>query len=229
MIELKNITRNYESGGVVALDDIDLRIGRGEFITVVGPSGSGKSTLLHILGALDRPDSGSYSLEGHDITHLADRDLSRIRNIHFGFVFQSFHLLPHHTCLENVAKPLVYAGVARKERIRQAAEMLDRLGMGHRLRHFPSMLSGGEQQRVAIARSIINNPSLVLADEPTGNLPSELREEVMTILRSLHDAGTTLVLVTHDEVVAAAGLRCLRIGDGQIVSDSALCTHQRRS
>jgi len=221
MIELKEVTRAYESAGVVALDRVNLRIGRGEFVTVVGPSGSGKSTLLHILGGLDRADSGSYELEGHDITRLTDRDLSRIRNKHFGFVFQSFHLLPDQTCVENVAQPLVYAGVARKERTRCASDALDRLGMGHRLDHFPSMLSGGEQQRVAIARSFVSRPSLILADEPTGNLPSEMREEVMAILRSLHREGMTLVIVTHDNSIAAEGERRIALGDGRIVSDTA--------
>ncbi len=219
MIELERVGKCFKAGGAAihALRGIDLKIERGDFITVAGPSGSGKTTLLQILGALDAPDSGRYRLEGHDITELADREMSRIRNRHFGFIFQSYNLLSDCTAFENVMMPLVYAGVRRPERRDRAERLIARVGMGRRMHHYPSMLSGGEQQRIAIARALVNNPSLILADEPTGNLPSRTGREILDLFSLLHRDGTTLVIVTHDEGVAALGNRRLRMEEGAIV------------
>jgi putative ABC transport system ATP-binding protein len=219
MIELENVSRRYRTGGtsVEALRSINLRVERGELITVTGPSGSGKTTLLQILGTLDAPDDGTYLLEGHDITRLGDRETSRIRNRHFGFVFQSFNLLPDCTALENVQVPLIYAGVPRRQRRARAARMLETVGLARRAHHYPSMLSGGEQQRVAIARALVGGPSLVLADEPTGNLPSGTGKEILRLFLELHEAGAAFVIVTHDESVAACGGRRIHMEDGRIV------------
>jgi putative ABC transport system ATP-binding protein len=193
MIELLNVVKTYRMGeeNVHALAGVDFYLQRGEFVTVMGPSGSGKSTLLHILGCLDVPTSGEYLLEGTDISALSDRELAAIRNRHFGFVFQSFNLFPELTARENVAIPLMYTGVP-KERRAQALQLLAAVDMNHRLHHFPSQLSGGEQQRVAIARALANDPTLLLADEPTGNLPSQQGEEVLSIFSRLNDAGMPL-------------------------------------
>jgi putative ABC transport system ATP-binding protein len=182
----------------------------------MGPSGSGKTTLLQILGALDAPDSGRYRLEGHDITELPDRETSRIRNRHFGFIFQSYNLLSDCTAFENVMMPLVYAGLPRSQRRDRAERLIAMVGMSHRMHHHPSMLSGGEQQRIAIARALVNNPSLILADEPTGNLPSKTGKEILDLFSILHRNGATLVIVTHDERVAALGNRRLRMEEGRI-------------
>ncbi len=219
MIVLEKVSRHFQAGGtsVEALRSIDLRVDRGELITVTGPSGSGKTTLLQILGTLDAPDDGTYSLEGHDITRLGDRETSRIRNRHFGFVFQSFNLLPDCTALENVLMPLIYAGVSRPERRERAGRMLETVGLTHRAQHYPSTMSGGEQQRVAIARALVGRPSLVLADEPTGNLPSGTGREILKLFMEMHDAGVTFVIVTHDESVAAYGRRRIHMEDGRIV------------
>jgi len=219
MIELERVGKCFKAGGAAihALRGIDLKIARGDFITVAGPSGSGKTTLLQILGALDAPDSGRYRLEGHDITELPDREMSRIRNRHFGFIFQSYNLLSDRTAFENVMMPLVYAGVRRPERRDRAERLIARVGMGRRMHHYPSMLSGGEQQRIAIARALVNNPSLILADEPTGNLPLKTGREILELFSILHRDGTTLVIVTHDEGVAALGNRRLRMEEGGIV------------
>ncbi len=222
MISLTGITRSYDLGSarVTALDSIDLQLDRGEFLTVMGPSGSGKSTLLHILGILDAPTSGTYRLEDHDLTTLADRELSRIRNEHFGFVFQSFNLFNEFNALENVMLPLMYAGVRGGERRERAERLLVDVGLGHRLHHYPNMLSGGEQQRVAIARALANDPTLILADEPTGNLPSDKGEEILQIIDRQNRDGVTVVMVTHDERLGVRGSRCLRLRDGKIESDS---------
>ncbi len=219
MIELDKVGRHFEAGGVLipALRDIDLKIHRGDFITVEGPSGSGKTTLLQILGALDAPDSGRYRLEGHDITGLSDREMSRIRNRHFGFIFQSYNLLPDCTAFENVMIPLVYAGLRRAERRDKADRMIVKVGMSRRMHHYPSMLSGGEQQRIAIARALVNDPILILADEPTGNLPVKTGRQILDLFRALHAEGVTLVIVTHDPGIAALGDRRLRMEDGRIV------------
>src|SRR5690606_24830296 len=189
LIELRAVSKVYDQMAepVVALRDVDLRIAQREFVSIMGPSGSGKSTLLHILGALDRPSSGQYLLEGVDLTTLKDGELARIRREHFGFVFQSYNLFPELTALENVVVPMIYAGVGARERRRRARELLEQVGLGHRLKHRPAELSGGEQQRVAIARALANGPTVLLADEPTGNLPTEQGRQVMQMLRELNE------------------------------------------
>ncbi|MEE8440862.1 MAG: ABC transporter ATP-binding protein [Spirochaetia bacterium] len=222
MITLEGISKSYDLGSVQinALRGIDLTIDRGEFITVMGPSGSGKSTLLHILGILDSPDGGIYRLEGHDLMTLSDKELSRIRNQHFGFVFQSFNLFNEFNAFENVMFPLMYAGIHGSERRARARSLLVQLGLEHRLYHYPNMLSGGEQQRVAIARALANDPTLILADEPTGNLPSDKGEEILQILDGLNRDGVTIVMVTHDDVLGQRGSRCVRLRDGIVESDT---------
>lgn len=221
MVRLSGIYKVYDMGGsdVAALDGVDLTVQRGEFVSIVGISGSGKSTLLHILGCLDTPTSGTYELEGHDVTRLGDRELSRVRNRHFGFVFQAYNLLPDLTALENVEQPLVYAGVGAKERRERAEEKLRQMGLADRLGHFPSQLSGGQQQRVAIARALVNEPTLLLADEPTGNLSSEHGSAILEILTELHDGGMSIVMVTHDPRIADLAERKVEILDGRIVRD----------
>jgi putative ABC transport system ATP-binding protein len=226
MITLEGISKSYDLGSVQvsALRGIDLTIDRGEFITVMGPSGSGKSTLLHILGILDTPDGGTYRLEEHDLMTLSDKELSRIRNQHFGFVFQSFNLFNEFNALENVMFPLMYAGVRGAERRERARSLLVQVGLEHRLFHYPNMLSGGEQQRVAIARALANDPTLILADEPTGNLPSEKGDEILQILDGLNRDGVTVVMVTHDDVLGGRGSRCVRLRDGLVDSDTRSLT-----
>ena len=222
MITLEGISKSYDLGTVqvTALKGIDLKIDRGEFITIMGPSGSGKSTLLHILGILDSPDGGIYRLEEHDLMTLSDKELSRIRNQHFGFVFQSFNLFNEFNALENVMFPLMYAGIHGAERRERARSLLVQVGLEHRMYHYPNMLSGGEQQRVAIARALANDPTLILADEPTGNLPSEKGEEILQILDGLNSGGVTVLMVTHDDVLGQRGTRCVRLRDGLIESDT---------
>jgi len=221
VIRLEGIVKEYYMGDVVvrALDSVDVEIQRGEFVSIMGPSGSGKSTLLNVLGVLDQPSAGAYYLEGVDITQLRDRELAKIRNQHFGFIFQAYNLFPELTALENVMVPLMYAGRPRRERRERAEELLNRVGMGHRLHHLPTQLSGGEQQRVAIARALANNPTLLLADEPTGNLATDQGAEIMGILQELNRQGTTVVIVTHDPAITAYGKRLLRLRDGKIISD----------
>ncbi len=221
MIKLEAITKVYAMGqvDVVALDGIDLEVQRGEFISIMGPSGSGKSTLLHILGALDAPTSGRYLLEDADIADLDDGELSRIRNKHFGFVFQSYNLFGELTAIENVMMPMMYARVPKRERVGRAKELLASVEMDHRLNHYPSQLSGGEQQRVAIARALANRPTLILADEPTGNLSSVQGNEILDILCRLNDQGTTIVMVTHDLQVGSYARRLIALRDGRIAID----------
>lgn len=225
MIELKDVKKIYEMGQieVQALKGVSLKIDRGEFVSIMGPSGSGKSTLLHILGGLDLPTEGEYLLEEVDITDLKDKELSRIRNHHFGFVFQSYNLFPELTALENVMVPLMYARVGIKQRKERAVQLLESLDLGHRIKHYPSQLSGGEQQRVAVARALANDPTLLLADEPTGNLASHQGEEIMEIFQRLHEnEGVTIVLVTHDPIVGAFGKRLVGLKDGYIVVDRTI-------
>ncbi|NLJ80500.1 MAG: ABC transporter ATP-binding protein [Firmicutes bacterium] len=224
MIRLEAISKEYSLGDVKirALDDIFLEIKRGEFLSVMGPSGSGKSTLLNILGVLDQPTGGAYYLENVDITELRDRELARIRNRHFGFIFQSYNLFPELSALENVMVPLIYAGKTKKDRSKRARMLLEEVEMGHRLHHFPNQLSGGEQQRVAIARALANNPALILADEPTGNLASEQSKEIMGLLQGLNSEGTTVVIVTHDPRISAYGKRVVELKDGGIISDQLI-------
>jgi putative ABC transport system ATP-binding protein len=224
MIEMKAIERVYDLGSVriPALEGTSLSIEKGEFVSIMGPSGSGKSTLLHLMGLLDRPTAGTYRLEGHDVTSLSDRELSRIRNKHFGFVFQSFNLLPELSAVENVMLPLTYTSMPGGRRRKRAAELLERVGLSERIHHFPNMLSGGEQQRVAIARALANEPGLILADEPTGNLPSEAGRQILSILAGLNAAGVTVVFVTHDERLAGCGRRLVRLRDGRVIGDGTV-------
>ena len=206
------------SGEVFALREIDLSVKRGEFLAIVGTSGSGKSTLMNILGCLDRPTSGSYALSGKNVAKLSKSELSKIRNREIGFIFQGFNLLEKMTALENVELPMMYAGISPKERRRIALDALESVGLASRINHRPSELSGGQQQRVAIARAIVLNPSLILADEPTGNLDSNSGEEILSILKALHSNGTTIVLITHDMGVAKKASRVIEICDGRIIN-----------
>ena len=221
MIQLTNVQKRYLMGSSVipALSDIDLTIGAGEYIAVLGPSGSGKSTLLHVLGCLDTPTSGTYLLDGVNVGKLDVNRLADIRSQKIGFVFQRFHLMPRATALENVTLPLLFAGVGSKERRRRAEALLDRVGVGDRLQHRPSELSGGQQQRVAVARALANGPPVLLADEPTGNLDSTSGGEIIELLEELHNEGRTVVVVTHDEALAARARRIIRILDGRIVPE----------
>ena len=223
IIELRRVSRVYDMGHVqvAALRSVDLTVDDGEFLAVVGPSGSGKSTLMHIIGCLDRPTDGSYVLDGTPVETLGDDDLARVRSRTVGFVFQSFNLLPRTSALENVAAPLLYQGVSRRERIARAGAALERLGLGDRLSHEPSELSGGQQQRVAIARALVTDPALILADEPTGNLDSTSGREVIELFHELHQAGRTIVLITHDHDVAAVAPRQVHVLDGRIVEQAA--------
>ncbi len=218
LLELRGVHKWYGEGDarLHVLQGVDLRVERGEFVAILGQSGSGKSTLLNLLGCLDRPSEGAYLLAGEDVAGHGDDRLSEIRNRWIGFVFQSFQLVPQLTVLENVEVPLFYAGVPRAERHRRAREGLDAVDLGGRLGHVPGMLSGGEQQRVAIARALANDPLLLLADEPTGNLDSATGAQILGLVRDLHAAGRTVLLITHDRAVAAAAPRRVRILDGRI-------------
>lgn len=219
MIQVSHISKIYASAAVetVALDDVSFHIKKGEFVAIMGPSGSGKSTLMHILGALDSPTSGSYILDGEDISKLSDDRQAHIRNSKIGFVFQAFNLLPRTSALKNVMLPLLYAGVPKQERIGRAKKYLEMVGLADRLDYPPSQLSGGQQQRVAIARSLVNNPAIILADEPTGNLASPQAKEIMKIFEALHKQGRTLVIITHEKDIARHARRIIHIKDGRIV------------
>ncbi len=221
LIELKNIIKVYNTGkvSVRALDGVSFSVGSGEMLSIMGPSGSGKSTLMHIIGFLDRPTDGKYFFKGQNTTGFSDEDLARIRNKEIGFVFQSFNLLGRFTALENVELPLVYAGMRSKDRKEKAMYMLEKVGLSHRAHHTPLEMSGGERQRVAIARALVNNPSLILADEPTGNLDSKTGVEIMDIFKRLHEEGKTLIIVTHDPEIAGICERIVKIRDGRIVED----------
>jgi putative ABC transport system ATP-binding protein len=223
VIELERIGRVYEVGGrpVHALRDLDLKLESGEYVSVMGPSGSGKSTLLNLLGCLDRPTSGSYRLEGRDVSKLDEGALSRIRRHKIGFVFQTFHLVPRLTAAENVDLPMVFAGIERKERAKHVDGALDSVGLSDRAHHRPDQLSGGERQRVAIARAVVMGPTILLADEPTGNLDSTSGTEVLDLLESMNAKGITLIVVTHNPGIGERARRQLRLADGILVRDTA--------
>lgn len=221
MIEIKGITKTYYTGGesLTALNKIDLRIEKGEFTAIMGPSGSGKSTMMNILGLLDRFDAGTYFLNGQDVSNLTDNESALVRNKEIGFIFQSFNLMPRMTILENVELPMVYANVPKKERRERALKALDRVGLSNRVKHRPNEISGGQKQRVAIARAIVNQPSVLMADEPTGNLDSKTTLEIMRIFQEINAEGTTVVMVTHEPEVAEYTKRIVLFKDGEIQDD----------
>ena len=222
LIATRDLTKSYDLGAVEvhALRGVSMEIGEGEYLAIMGPSGSGKSTLMHILGCLDTPSSGSYVLDGSEVSGLQGRDLARVRNKKIGFVFQNFNLLPRIDLVSNVSLPLVYHGsMGKADRTQKASEQLERLGLEHRLGHKPNELSGGERQRAAIARALVNEPSILLADEPTGNLDQKTGREIMDILDGLHREGRTVVIVTHDANVADHARRIVRIEDGAVAED----------
>ena len=222
VIDIQGITKTYVNGklSVPVLHGIDLQVNKGEFVSIMGPSGSGKSTFMNILGCLDRPTTGSYCLNGDEVATLSDDELAFVRNKQIGFVFQSFNLLTKLTAVENVALPMIYAGMDKKTRNERAAALLASVGLGDRMDHLPSELSGGQRQRVAIARALANNPAIIMADEPTGNLDSKSTIDVMNIFRGLYDEGRTIILVTHEPEIATYASRNVVLRDGLIVEDS---------
>jgi putative ABC transport system ATP-binding protein len=224
VIRVEGLTKVYGHGpaAVTALNNITLEIKAGEFVAVMGPSGSGKSTFLSVLGCLERPSAGRYYFDGRDLAFLGEDEMAELRNSCFGFVFQSFNLLPRRDIVRNVELPLLYAGVPRRERLKRAAAILKRVGLGHRLQSRPPQLSGGEQQRVAIARALINDPAVILADEPTGNLDSRTSREIMTLFCELHTEGRTILMVTHEPDIAAHARRILHFLDGAVVREEAV-------
>lgn len=221
LVDIKDICKIYNPGEneVRALDNISLSIDRGEYVAIIGQSGSGKSTLMNMLGCLDVPTSGSYYLNGANVSELSDDELSDIRNLEIGFIFQGFNLIPSLTAIENVELPLIYRGVGKRERYELAAESLEMVGLSHRMDHKPSEMSGGQQQRVAIARAIAAKPPVILADEPTGNLDSSSSKDIIKILKNLHKDGRTVILITHDNDIADQAKRVIRIIDGKIEKD----------
>lgn len=221
IIQLKKIKREFIVGSEVirALKGIDLNIDKNEYVALMGPSGSGKSTLMNVLGCLDTPTSGAYILNNQDVSELSDNSLAEVRNKEIGFVFQTFNLLPRTTALDNVALPLVYAGWNKEQRQNRASEVLEKVGLGDRMDHRPNQLSGGQRQRVAVGRALVNHPSIILADEPTGNLDSKTSVEIMELFQEIHEAGNTVILVTHEEEIAQHAHRIIRLRDGLIESD----------
>jgi putative ABC transport system ATP-binding protein len=222
LIKITNIKRDFPLGNeiVYVLKGIDLEIKKGEYVALMGPSGSGKSTLMNILGCLDTPTSGTYILNGKHVSEMQDDELAGIRNKEIGFVFQTFNLMPRTTALDNVALPMVYAGFSKSERIERATEVLKQVGLDDRMDHKPNQLSGGQRQRVAVARALVNKPSIILADEPTGNLDSKTSVEIMNLFNEIHANGNTVILVTHEEDIAAYAHRIIRLRDGIIESDT---------
>ena len=222
IIDLKGITKSYDMGGaeeVHALQGVSLTIVKNEYVAIMGPSGSGKSTLMNIIGCLDTPTSGQYIFNGVNVSEMSDNELARVRNREIGFVFQTFNLLPRSDALHNVELPLIYAGRAAGERRKKAQETLQNVGLGDRAHHKPNELSGGQRQRVAVARALVTNPSIILADEPTGNLDTKTGEEIMTLFEDLHQLGNTIILVTHEADIAEHAHRIIRIRDGKVESD----------
>ena len=220
LIDLREIYKTYQMGNTAihALNGLNCEIEKGEYVALMGPSGSGKSTLMNVIGCLDSPTSGTYFLNDTDVSSMTDDELATVRNVEIGFVFQSFNLLPRTSAIENVALPLVYAGIGKKERLERAQVVLEKVGLGNRGDHKPNELSGGQRQRVAIARALINNPSIVLADEPTGNLDSKSSAEIMALFEAIHADGNTVVMVTHEEEIAKHAKRTIRMIDGKLAS-----------
>ena len=223
LIKITNLKRDFQLGNetIYVLKGIDLQINKGEYVALMGPSGSGKSTLMNLLGCLDTPTSGRYILNGKDVSQMHDDDLAEIRNKEIGFVFQTFNLLPRTTALDNVALPMIYAGYSKSERNERATEVLNQVNLADRMDHQPNQLSGGQRQRVAIARALVNKPSIILADEPTGNLDSKTSEEIMNLFNDIHKNGNTIIVVTHEEEIARYAHRVIRLKDGMIESDTA--------
>ena len=222
VIEIRNIIRDFKLGQetVHVLKGIDLDIKRGEYVAIMGPSGSGKSTLMNLLGCLDTPTAGSYILNGNDVSEMSDDELAEIRNTEIGFVFQTFNLLPRTTALDNVALPMIYAGKSKKDREERASQVLTDVGLADRMDHKPNQLSGGQRQRVAVGRALVNKPSIILADEPTGNLDSKTGTEIMALFDEIHKSGNTVIMVTHEEEIAAHAKRVIRLRDGIVESDT---------
>ncbi|HKL13504.1 MAG TPA: ABC transporter ATP-binding protein [Halanaerobiales bacterium] len=221
MIKLDDVNKVYKNGKVEvqALTNVSFEIEKGEMVAIMGPSGSGKSTLMHIIGCLHKATSGFYSLNGQDISKASENKLATIRNKEVGFVFQQFNLLPKHSVLHNVEVPLIYKGESKKERIERAKDLLEKVGLGHRMKHYPNEISGGQKQRVAVARALANNPSLILADEPTGNLDTTTGEEIMDLFQRLNEQGHTIILVTHESNIAAYARRTINLVDGRVKQD----------
>ena len=223
LIDIKDVTKTYQMGAettVRALDGVSVAIDAGDYVAIMGPSGSGKSTLMNLIGCLDTPSSGSYQLNGREIAAMGDDDLAQIRNKEIGFIFQTFNLLPRADAVQNVELPLVYSGLPRRERKERAIKALESVGLGERKHHRPNEMSGGQRQRVAIARALVNAPSILLADEPTGNLDSKTGEEILALMDDLHAKGNTIILVTHEDELAQHAARVIRLRDGKIVSDA---------
>lgn len=222
IIKIRNIIRDFQLGQetVHVLKGIDLDIDKGEYVAIMGPSGSGKSTLMNLIGCLDTPTAGTYILNGKDVSQMSDDELAEIRNKEIGFVFQTFNLLPRTTALDNVALPMVYAGASKKDRTERAIKVLADVGLSDRMDHRPNQLSGGQRQRVAVGRALVNKPSIILADEPTGNLDSKTGVEIMNLFEDIHKAGNTIIVVTHEEEIASHAQRVIRLRDGMIESDT---------
>ncbi len=221
IISINQIAKNYKIGSIIvkALRSVTVEINKNEYVAIMGPSGSGKSTLMNIIGCLDTPTSGEYILNGTNVSKMDDNRLAEIRNKEIGFVFQTFNLLPRYTGLENVMLPLIYAGLSKQDRVKRAIEVMESVGLGDRMDHRPNELSGGQRQRVAVARALVNNPSIILADEPTGNLDSKTSLDIMNLFAEIHDKGNTIIIVTHEEDIAKHAHRIIRLRDGEIEDD----------